>query len=71
MAACDEAVDQRFVFRGEAIIERLQIIVPLFFGAGTGDDRRDEGRVQYPCDRELARGDAACFGVALDLLRKL
>ena len=40
MAAGDKAIDQRFVFGGEAIVERLQIIVPLFLGAGALRSRR-------------------------------
>src|SRR5260370_9545652 len=56
MAAGDQPVDQRFILGGEAIIERAQVIVPLFFGARAGDDSADERTVQYPRHRELAGG---------------
>src|SRR6266403_1478033 len=48
MAAGHQPVYQRFVFGGEAIVERAQIIVPLRFGARAGDHARYERRVQHP-----------------------
>src|ERR1700738_2855437 len=36
MAAGHQPVHQRFVLGGEAIVERADVIVPLFFGAGAG-----------------------------------
>ena len=42
MARGDEAVDQGFVLGGEAIVEGADVIVPLVFGTGPGDDGIDE-----------------------------
>src|ERR1700752_477342 len=56
----DEAVDQSLVFGGERVVECAYIIVPLI-GAGTGDHRAYEGRVQDPGHRELAWDTIARF----------
>src|SRR3984893_3938113 len=71
MAACDQAVDQGLVLGRKTIVERAQIVVPLFLGAGTGYHARDKGGVQHPRYRELAGGDAFGLGMPADLLRQL
>src|ERR1700722_9401499 len=69
---CDnEPVDQGFVLGGKTIVERADVVVPLFFGARAGDDAGDKGRVEHPADRKLARGDAARLRMLADLLRQL
>lgn len=70
MARRHQPVDQRLVLRGEGVIERADVAVPLLLGAGTGNHRRDEGGVQHPGDRELSGGDALLLRVSLDLLRE-
>src|SRR5206468_12788169 len=52
MAADDEPVDQRLVFRGEAIVECADVVVPMLFGARAGDHAGDEGGIQHPGHRE-------------------
>ena len=42
MAADDQPVDQGFVLGAEAIIQRLEVIIPLLLGARAGDDAADE-----------------------------
>src|SRR5262249_58487939 len=71
MAGRHEAIDQRFVLGGEAVIERTDVIVPMRFGARTRDHRADERRVQHPPKYESSRGNALALGVALYLLREL
>src|SRR5258708_32389789 len=58
MARYDQAIDQRLVLGGEAVVERADVIVPLFFGTGTGDDRADERGGQPPGHRPLYGRDA-------------
>src|SRR5262245_12982453 len=48
VAADYQAVDERLVFRREAIVERLHVIVPLLLRAGARDHAADKGRIQYP-----------------------
>jgi len=65
-----ETIDQRFVLRGEAIIQRCEIVLPLLLGARLGKHGRDEAVVQYAANRKIDWTCTAGLGVTLDFLRK-
>lgn len=70
MTGGHEPVHQRFVFRRPAIVQRRHIVLPLLQGAWSGDRGGDKPVRQHPSDGELACGETARFGMALDLLRQ-
>ena len=58
MAGSHEAVDQRLVLGREAVVQRADVVFPLFHGARAGDGAGDEAVVEHPGGGELAGGDA-------------
>src|SRR5262245_7152598 len=70
MAGWDQTIDQGFVVRCEAIIEGGEIVLPLRFSAGSGNDGRDQTVVQHPADREIDRARSALLSMTLDFLRE-
>src|SRR5260370_16829816 len=71
VAADDEAVDQRFVLGGEAIVERAQIVGPVLLGARACGYKTDERRVQHPRHRQLPVRPALALPAPPFLLRAL
>src|SRR5581483_707005 len=71
MSFGDEPVDQRFIFRAEAIGQRAEVIVPLLLRARAGDHGLDKTVVEEPGDGELPGGSSTRLRMRADLLREL
>jgi hypothetical protein len=63
-----QRVDQRFVFAGDGVIQRRNVILPLPQRARPGDHRTDGAVREHPGRRELRQRDALAFSVSLQLL---